>query len=85
MAQTPEQVVALVAGQVIEKGAQMSQEPEGKAKLSIDEEQAQARERWLEYRQAQALGQSPERGLQKTLEKGQEIPAPKGMDGPEID
>ena len=87
MAQTPEQVVALVAGQVIEKGAQMSQEPEGKAKLSIDEEQAQARERWLEYRQAQALGPSPgpQKGLEKGQEKGQEIPGPKGMDGPEID
>jgi len=40
MAQTPEQVVALVAGQVIEKGAEKSLESERKPKLSIDEEQA---------------------------------------------
>ena len=87
MAQTPEQVVALVAGQVIEKGAEKSLESERKPKLSIEEEQAQARERWLEYRQAQALGPSPgpQKGLERGQEKGQEMPGPKGMDGPEID
>ncbi len=82
MAQTPEQVVALVVEQVIEKGAEKSQEPERKPKLSIEESQAEARQRWLEYRQAQALGQSA--GQQKGQEKGQEL-GPKGMDGPELE
>jgi ATP-dependent exoDNAse (exonuclease V) alpha subunit len=88
MAQTPEQVVGLVVEQVIEKGAEKALESEAKPKLSIEEQQAQARERWLAYRQAQALGQPPERVLQKGLEKGQEKgmeQGPKGMDGPEIE
>ncbi len=87
MVQTPEQVVGLVVEQVIEKGAEKTLEPERKPKLSIEEEQAQARQRWLEYRQAQALGQSPspEKGLERGQEKGQEQPGPKGMDGPEIE
>ena len=83
MAQTPEQVVGLVVEQVIEKGAEKPLEPERKPKLSIDEEQAQARQRWLEYRQAQALGQSP--GPQKGLEKGQEKDQGLERDGPELE
>jgi hypothetical protein len=86
IAQTPEQVVGLVVEQVIEKGAEKAQEPERKPKLSIEESQAEARQRWLEYRQAQALGQSA--GQQKGLEKGQEKgleQGPKGMDGPELE
>ena len=86
MVQTPVQVVGLVVEQVIEKGAEKAQEPERKPKLSIEEQQAEARERWLAYRQAQALGQSP--GPQQPVEKGQEKGlehGPKGMDGPEIE
>ena len=86
MVQTPEQVVGLGLEQVIEKGAEKSLEPERKPRLSIDEEQAQARQRWLEYRQAQALSQSPspEKGLEKGREKGLELGS-KGIDAPEID
>ena len=88
MAQTPAQVVTLVVEQVIEKGAEKSLEPERKSKLSIEEQQREARERWLEYRQAQALGQSPGRGPQQGLERGQEKgleQGPKGGDGPELE
>ena len=89
-AQTPEQVVAQAALQVIEQGAEKALEPEPKPKLSIEEQQAEARERWLAYRQAQTLGKSPgpektlEKGPEKGLEQGPKAPS-KEIDGPELE
>lgn len=88
MAQTPAQIATPTPEQEIEKGHEKAPDPE-KPKLSIEEEQAQARERWLSFRQAQALGQTPQpqKGLEKDQEKGLEQgpSLSKGLDGPEIE
>lgn len=79
-------------GPAVEKTAEPSLEPGRTPALSLDEERAQARERWLEYRKTHSLEKShtlePELGREKGPEKGPEqgLKGPvKEIDGPELE
>ena len=73
--------------QAAEQGADKTQELRQGPARTIDEERAQAAERWAEYRRTQGLDQDRapgrEQGPQKDIEK--DLRPSKGMDGPEIE
>jgi ATP-dependent exoDNAse (exonuclease V) alpha subunit len=73
--------------QAAEQGAEKTMAPGQGPALTIDEERAQAAERWAEYRRTQGLDQGHalgrEQGPQKDIEK--DLRPIKGLDGPEIE
>jgi ATP-dependent exoDNAse (exonuclease V) alpha subunit len=73
--------------QSAEKGAEKTLEPGQGPALTIDEQRAQAAERWAEYRRTHTLDNArtlePDQGREKGPEK--DLRPSKGLDGPEFE